>query len=146
MRRHDRPYGCTLRDCPKSFGSKHDWKRHETSQHGVQEIYRCNQRTIPSCSGIVEGISDLKRHLLVQHKLAVTLDYLNDTIKPLAWEDGHLPIWCGFCRDIVSVPCEKSDSSARFDHIADHFIKEGKRIDSWLPLDLRHTVDSEGVT
>jgi hypothetical protein len=48
MKRHERPYGCAISGCDKAFGSKHDWNRHEMSQHWstlTTRVYRCNAYT-----------------------------------------------------------------------------------------------------
>ena len=33
MERHEKPYRCTFPPCKKTFGSKHDWTRHERIRH-----------------------------------------------------------------------------------------------------------------
>jgi hypothetical protein len=43
MKRHDRPYGCTFSACNKTFGSKHDWKRHENSRHIFAQAGPCEE-------------------------------------------------------------------------------------------------------
>jgi hypothetical protein len=43
--------------------------------------------------------------------------------------------WCGFCRVLIDLKIEAVDSSnERFDHIDYHFIKEGKTIETWMPI------------
>ncbi|KAJ4178367.1 hypothetical protein NW767_014880, partial [Fusarium falciforme] len=42
LKRHAKPYSCTFLNCESHFGSKHDWKRHESRQH-CQVEKDCNR-------------------------------------------------------------------------------------------------------
>jgi len=47
---------------------------------------------------------------------------------------GFRAFWCGFCNAFLSIPLGSPKPwDKRFDHIGDHFSKEGKRIESWGP-------------
>ncbi|KAI9743938.1 MAG: hypothetical protein M1818_002672 [Claussenomyces sp. TS43310] len=123
MKRHDRPWGCTSRGCKKLFGSKADWKRHETTQHFVPESWRC---TIPGINGkecrTVRYQSErFKEHLYEHHKMSHVTDGKVDEYR--IGNNFHTNFWCGFCQRTVDVdPKKRHDSwNERYNHIDDHF-------------------------
>ncbi|KAF2662967.1 hypothetical protein K491DRAFT_709618 [Lophiostoma macrostomum CBS 122681] len=143
MKRHTRPYGCTYPKCHKRFGAKSDWKRHENSQHFQLESFRC-QLPSPSsqipCGELFYRVEGFRSHLEQEHKM-VMVDAINHEVKNRRiGKNGQGQFWCGFCRKIVRL--EKKRNAAwdeRFDHIDNHFSKEGKKIEAWLCIEGRKT-------
>ena len=138
MKRHTRPYGCTFQRCRKRFGSRNDWKRHENSQHFIQEIWVC---TLPKgedeeCRRVLPNKPRLQKHLRVDH--ALSTDEANeercDSMR--LGRDGHHRFWCGFCERAIEQQRENQGAwDVRFKHIGDHFDKDDCHIDNWLCLD-----------
>lgn len=97
LKRHTRPYGCTYTNCPRRFGSKNDWKRHENTMHWQTEAWKCaeprstlktnnssqcaspgysipkdrvvNSRTKNQCGAIVHRREQFQNHLHTDHGL-----------------------------------------------------------------------------
>jgi hypothetical protein len=145
MRRHDRPYGCTMQHCGKAFGSKYDWRRHECFQHNDPPIYRCNT-IVPSrtglefCAHTSPDAGEFARHLQSHLGHGFNEEEIVDRTKKcyIGWEADRLSFWCGFCREVIVVQCQNFKvRNERFDHIAHHFIAEGKRLDHWTPVGRR---------
>ncbi|KAF4125727.1 ZnF C2H2 [Geosmithia morbida] len=121
-KRHDRPYGCTVSQCPQNFGSKNDWKRHESSQHNPNDLWHCNCNHAGGSCGSSSSSSS-----------------------GVGVGAGHCTssFWCGFCRSLISVvvgdrsssPPVPSPIDQRFNHIDDHFMGRGglpvKNIKEW---------------
>lgn len=143
MKRHTRPYGCTYPKCHKRFGAKSDWKRHENSQHFQLESFRC-QLTSPSsqtpCGELFYRAEIFKSHLLEEHKMTQSEQVEHEVKMRRIGKNGQGQFWCGFCQKIVRL--EKKRNAAwdeRFDHIDNHFSKEGKKIGEWLCVEAKKT-------
>ncbi|KIX01772.1 uncharacterized protein Z518_09499 [Rhinocladiella mackenziei CBS 650.93] len=131
MHRHERPFGCTFDRCNKTFGSKNDWKRHEQGQHEQPECWRCS-----TC------------HEVLYHSEDNYIDHMRRTHPECRSEDGRYnarrhriarnyqgQFWCGFCNSIIVHHQHGVDAiNIRFNHIADHFIKDKKSHQSWFEL------------
>lgn len=146
MKRHNKPYGCTLPSCEKTFGSKNDWKRHESVQHKFRENWRCS---VPvngdACAQNFKEAALLKEHLQVDHIFGPG-DGLQDVVESChIGECNTLRFWCGFCRVLVASKDDAADASKlRFDHIDDHFmgrpeLAEPLTMKDWLPVHVHAT-------
>lgn len=146
MKRHERPYGCTTSGCDKAFGSKHDWNRHEMSQHWstlTTRVYRCNAyihldhgdvACTNTCMSVKAAVEHQQRfHSIHDPEEASSKVHSGDYVMR-NWESTF---WCGFCRDIVpcSIITNKFTLAERFDHIDHHFMKEFKKIAEWMPVE-----------
>ncbi|KAJ5623775.1 Zinc finger C2H2 [Penicillium lagena] len=138
QKRHERPYGCTFPHCPKAFGSKADWKRHESSQHLHIQSWLCtfhDSQTGACCEKLFYQQDSYTQHLRQQHGVpesgirasvcSTRLDMANQS-----------QFWCGFCNHTVSL---RNDGQAawdeRFDHIDSEHFKKGERGQDWcFPL------------
>ena len=149
-RRHIRPFGCTFDNCNKAFGSKNDWKRHESSQHFQEETWRCNQPHQPEGQSQTVSQSDLEtitpcaevfyqRNYLMQHLQEKHCIFKSEELNQICDSQRigrHLlgTFWCGFCQEVI---IEKHSGRAgwdeRCDHIGRHFHPEGLKISDWLP-------------
>lgn len=138
QKRHERPYGCTFNGCNKTFGSKADWKRHESSQHFHLQGWRC---TMPdpdnshvTCARFFDQQEVYVQHLREQHcedEDVVQMAMKNSYLDP----NGQEQYWCGFCRDIIRLRSRGlAARNERFNHIDSQHIKKGQRIGDWLPL------------
>jgi hypothetical protein len=135
MMRHDRPYGCTFGRCYKRFGAKSDWKRHENSQHFQLEAYRCRRPNKKNgiCGQHFLRVGQFDNHLQTEHGM-VSKDARTEEIKVRRiGKNYQVQFWCGFCKDIVELQKKRNEAwDERFDHIANHFQREGKRIEEWV--------------
>jgi hypothetical protein len=132
-KRHEKPYGCTWYQCNRAFGSKNDWKRHETNQHGQIETWHCPH----DCRKVYNNRESFKNHLLSDHKITdgETLERNLEESR----QGSHCTdtFWCGFCNELITArPTENGNvANQRFDHIDDHFMgRQGRkklRIDEW---------------
>jgi hypothetical protein len=135
MRRHTKPYGCTFDDCYKRCGSKNDLKRHEHSQHEQPECWRCEEQLNGSgpCYKLYHQREKYVSHLRDEHRMPnqdITKSLKNQKISRMNQKN----YWCGFCKQIRTMERKGiPGDNERFDHIVDHFIKEGRDIDDWLP-------------
>jgi hypothetical protein len=145
MKRHERPYCCTISGCGKAFGSKHDWKRHEMSQHMstlTTPVYRCNAHIHLglgeiACAKICMSFEAAFEHQWWFHSIH---DPGEASSKVHSGVCGMTNLgstfWCGFCE--VIVPCAVTMSgdtlAERFDHIDHHFMTERKKIAEWVPM------------
>jgi uncharacterized C2H2 Zn-finger protein len=128
MKRHTRPYGCTYPKCNSLFGTKNDWKRHESSQHFQAECWRCEH-----CNQIFRESSKFLNHLREEHQITdnfVAQNHLRD------WKLGRnylSTFWCGFCKKITQLREIRGIAAwnERFAHIDEHF-KNGSQIGDWL--------------
>lgn len=144
-KRHTRPYGCTFPNCYKRFGSRNDWKRHENSQHFLQEMWRCGLMTPNNdlCGRLISQESTFVNHLQKRHDLdpqsAETQGY---TKSMHLGREGHKNYWCGFCNELIpqfnSSQRDSMQNSAwnvRCKHIGDHFDKQERHIDDWVCIE-----------
>jgi uncharacterized C2H2 Zn-finger protein len=135
-KRHEKPYGCTWHFCDKTFGSKNDWKRHETNQHGPIEIWRCNY----NCDAVFSRRENFQAHLEKKHKITDS-PLLERTLEENR-RGSHCTdsFWCGFCKKFV--PVERGANVAaheRFNHIDNHFMgRHGfpvQRVTEWTSME-----------
>ena len=129
MKRHTKPYQCTRSECSKKFGSKNDWKRHETTQHPTQEAWVCNQ-TLEHEKDLVCGIGFLREiefrvHLGKQHAMKGQND-INAVVRSCnVGQSGQPRFWCKFCQLVLPAQADgPKGREDRFDHIARHYHEE----------------------
>lgn len=144
MKRHTKPYGCTFPKCRKRFGSKNDWKRHESSQHKQQEMWRCNLEPCKALQparlfydkGFLE--EHLEEHFKNDHACAI--DRQTDYVSAFKLsKDYHETFWCGFCREIIAQDPKKETpaDSGRFQHIGKHFDEDQDlSTEDWLCFEM----------
>jgi hypothetical protein len=137
IKRHEKPYGCTFRDCQKEFGSKNDWKRHESSQHLQLETWNCEEE---ECRKVCHRREGFKNHLQRDHNLedAKVLEEKLERCRMGRHCDPRF--WCGFCVDVVEIPELGVNAwMKRCDHIDNHLMgKEGlekKRSRDWKHME-----------
>lgn len=131
MRRHEKVFGCTDDDCHSSFGSKHDWKRHEQKQHQQEECWRC-----PVCDALIcHDQVNYIRHMSEVHSMHRLEGTPNNAEHRRIARNYQGCFWCGFCNEIVVHGLLGEDAiKLRFDHVADHFTKDEKNIKDWVEL------------
>lgn len=130
MKRHERPYACTSKDCGKSFGSKNDWKRHEGSQHDDAEAWACNQ---DGCVAVFEDRLSFRQHLNEVHDMEYDDDVQGKLQSCRIGRQCDSRFWCGFCRRVVEIDDTMiqedggsgTNGSRRFDHIDSHLFGKG---------------------
>ncbi|PHH81279.1 hypothetical protein CDD82_1145 [Ophiocordyceps australis] len=143
QKRHDKPYGCTFKNCHKRFGSKNDWKRHEWSQHSHFERWPCGE---PSCGQVYQRREKLEHHLMQHHGIRDSRDIDAKLEAQRQGRHCETSFWCGFCVAKVEIGSPHQEAclwTKRFDHIDNHFFgKDGlvqKSIADWKhpgePLD-----------
>ncbi|KAJ5915391.1 hypothetical protein N7466_011324 [Penicillium verhagenii] len=140
QKRHERPYGCTFPQCAKTFGSKADWKRHETSQHLHLPSWLCAFHDLAkgeSCGRIFYREETYTQHLIQQHRIPKPRlkSSLSSTRLDLA-DQSHF--WCGLCTR--AIPLQSNGAAAldeRFNHIDTEHFKKGERGHDWSFLELR---------
>lgn len=150
VQRHTLPWVCTFDRCRRSFGSKNDWKRHETKQHAQQECWRCEElqanksgRSVPAtddnaCMKLFCTEDLYLKHLTAQHN--ITDDHVTNKLcksqRIGAKSKGQY--WCGFCNKIITMKGTGIEGdNERYNHVDDHFMKDGYRIDRWKALNGR---------
>jgi hypothetical protein len=136
-KRHEKPYGCTWYQCTRTFGSKNDWKRHETNQHGLIETWNCPH----DCSAAYNSREMFSKHLQNVHKIteAATLERTIEESR----QGSHCTktFWCGFCNTLQTIATAdgSSVSNQRFDHIDNHFMGRNGlmkvKIDEWKHME-----------
>lgn len=138
MKRHQKPYGCTFPHCTKTFGSKNDWKRHESSQHFQLETWNCNE---PNCGKICQRRESFRSHLNKDHSMtdSTIVEEKLDTCR--VGRHCGTRFWCGFCLKEVEIQPEGVNWwTKRCDHIDSHLFGKGlekKHIGEWInPEDL----------
>ncbi|KAK4634259.1 hypothetical protein CLAFUW4_00867 [Fulvia fulva] len=136
MKRHTRPYGCTFPSCTKRFGSRNDWKRHESSQHYLTDMWKCPL----GCS----RRPYLHVSLLEEHFRSPLHNVHDpDRVKTLCEQgrlgrEGHHHFWCGFCKRLIKqerggmLQQVGNAWDARFKHIGDHFDKDCLDSGDWV--------------
>ncbi|KAN0086814.1 hypothetical protein V8E54_000502 [Elaphomyces granulatus] len=135
-KRHEKPYGCTFPKCPRKFGSKGDWKRHENSQHFYLQSWRCTFKdtTGMECARLFTRQELYIQHLRKNHEINGH-DAKYHLRKNQIGRNNQYQFWCGFCRKIV-IPSKNRGLDAwneRFNHIDIEHFKRGERIEDWLP-------------
>lgn len=138
LKRHEKPYGCTFRDCSKSFGSKNDWKRHESSQHWQLETWKCEEmdpgKSEP-CGRVCQRRESFKHHLIKDHEIKDSKQLEEKFEKCRLGRHCKKSFWCGFCEKIQVIEEEGANAwTKRCNHIDDHFcgrIGQKKSIDKW---------------
>lgn len=145
IKRHTRPYGCTFPNCYKRFGSRNDWKRHENSQHFLQEMWRCGLKTVngPTCRKLIYHEETFINHLQRRHGLDVKSPKIQSHTKTMhLGREGHHHFWCGFCNKLIAQEDGKQQDSIqpsawvmRFNHIGNHFDKSNDNIDDWVCIE-----------
>lgn len=142
MKRHTRPYGCTFAKCNKRFGSRNDWKRHENSQHFLDEMWRCalaSTRAKDSpCGYLTQVQTQFANHLDKVHSIPSGTDESKSTCRNMhLGREGHHHFWCGFCNKLIqqSEGIQPGAWDVRFKHIGDHFDKDNMSIDDWVDIE-----------
>ncbi|KAJ5127465.1 hypothetical protein N7448_008244 [Penicillium atrosanguineum] len=134
QKRHERPYGCTFPHCAKSFGSKADWKRHESSQHLHVASWLCGSHDSAkgsSCGRIFYREETYTQHLNQQHRIPKTRtkSTLNASRLDLA---NQSQFWCGFCNRTIELRSHGPAAlDERFNHIDIEHFKKGERGRDW---------------
>ncbi|KAI0911315.1 hypothetical protein F4823DRAFT_316108 [Ustulina deusta] len=137
-KRHEKPYGCTMPDCDKKFGSKNDWKRHENTQHFSLEMWRCDEE---SCDRLCPRREMFRTHLEKDHQIADQNKLDAKLERCRVGRNCEARFWCGFCQKIVEIKQQGHQAWAeRFDHIDEHFSgrndRARKEISEWKDFDL----------
>jgi len=128
MKRHTRPYVCTFPSCTSRHGSRSDWKRHEETQHVIQESWLCTARSPDGSKCFTNFASEhaLRNHLAAAHRVATS------QITSQLCEGMHLGeeavgrFWCGFCQGVIMQdPNSGYDpKEMRMQHVGDHYDKD----------------------
>ncbi|KAI3326213.1 hypothetical protein HD806DRAFT_552516 [Xylariaceae sp. AK1471] len=143
-KRHEKPYGCTMPECDKRFGSKNDWKRHENTQHFMLEMWRCDERkdgNVPeACEKVSYRREIFRNHLEKDHHIADQNILEAKLEKCRVGRNCEARFWCGFCQKIVEIKQKGVQAWAeRFDHIDEHFSgrnnRAQKEISEWKNFD-----------
>ncbi|PNY23529.1 Sex-determining transformer protein 1 [Tolypocladium capitatum] len=138
-KRHDKPYGCTFKSCSKRFGSKNDWKRHESSQHFQLETWNCDET---DCKKTYQRRESFKNHLQKDHGMS-DMDAVDEKLETCRLGRHCDPrFWCGFCVRVIEIDVNERGGNSwtkRCDHIDNHlFGKDGlesKFISEWKHQD-----------
>lgn len=126
MKRHTRPYACTFPSCPSRHGSRSDWKRHEETQHVIQESWLCTARSPDGSKCFTNLASEraLRQHLDITHRVP-TLQITSKVCEDMhLGEEGAGRFWCGFCQDIVRQEPGHDPKDMRMQHVGDHYDKD----------------------
>lgn len=104
MKRHEKPYGCTLLTCNKQFGSKNDWKRHENSQHFHLEMWRCDEEQLEGvpCAKVCYRRQTFIEHLVESHKMPNDIA-IASADRCRIGRNCRTRFWCGFCTKLVDL-------------------------------------------
>lgn len=100
----------------KDFGTKSDWKRHETNFHETGEEYRCN---VDGCSEVFFRQGDFLKHLSKEHRDSKQCpsEVTTNIQLPPKYAYG-----CGFCRNPIYMKRTSTmvriDFNERCDHVA----------------------------
>ncbi|KAI1182276.1 hypothetical protein F5B17DRAFT_444372 [Nemania serpens] len=151
-KRHEKPYGCTMPECAKKFGSKNDWKRHENTQHFMLEMWKCDEE---SCEKICYRRENFRSHLEKDHQINDLTRLEPKLEKCRVGRNCEARFWCGFCEKIIEIKQKGHQAWAeRFDHIGEHFssrnpeqrdISEWQNVDSsWRSKELLRDDSDEG--
>ncbi|KAI0535431.1 hypothetical protein GGR58DRAFT_504330 [Xylaria digitata] len=137
-KRHEKPYGCTLPDCDKRFGSKNDWKRHENTQHFMLEMWKCDEE---GCEKLCHRREMFKAHLEKDHQIDDQNKLEAKLEKCRLGRNYEARFWCGFCGKVIEIKQKGNQArTERFDHIDEHFSGRNERtrkeISEWKNFDL----------
>ncbi|KAF7190009.1 Transcriptional regulator CRZ1 [Pseudocercospora fuligena] len=138
MKRHTRPYGCTFPNCAKKFGSRNDWKRHESGQHFLEEMWKCGRARKHDGGTCLRRPwftkDQMIRHLKgPEHKMSNEHEIEQECDKYHLGREGHVHFWCGFCKILITQPEYTTNAwENRFKHIGDHFDHDKWNIDDWV--------------
>ncbi|KAI1363855.1 hypothetical protein F5Y08DRAFT_354135 [Xylaria arbuscula] len=119
-KRHEKPYGCTMPNCDKRFGSKNDWKRHENTQHNMSEMWKCD---VEHCEKHCNRREMLRAHLEKDHQIGDSVELDTRLENCRVGRKCEARFWCGFCEKIIEIKQQgkPGSSTERFDHIDEHF-------------------------
>lgn len=135
QKRHERPYGCTFPHCAKSFGSKADWKRHETSQHLNVPSWLCTVHDPQKgpCERLFYHPEVYMQHLRQHGMQEYYIASAEHTRLDLT---DRSDFWCGFCNRRVMLRSRGAAAlDERFNHIDVEHFKKGERGQDWtLPV------------
>ncbi|KAI0182910.1 hypothetical protein EV127DRAFT_40829 [Xylaria flabelliformis] len=135
-KRHEKPYGCTMPDCEKRFGSKNDWKRHENTQHFMLEMWRCD---VEGCVKVCYRREHFRNHLEKDHPITDPNILEAKLERCRVGRNCEARFWCGFCQEIVEIKQKGIQAWAeRFDHIDEHFSgrnRAQREISEWKNFD-----------
>ncbi|KAF7542948.1 hypothetical protein G7Z17_g11149 [Cylindrodendrum hubeiense] len=145
LKRHEKPYGCTFYHCSKAFGSKNDWKRHESSQHWQLESWKCEDKKMNQtqpCDKVCHRRESFKNHLNKEHMMTDGKAIEEKLERCRIGRHCDDRFWCGFCSKIIEITGEVVNAwTKRCDHIDDHFSgRDGKRkmnISEWIYVESR---------
>jgi hypothetical protein len=126
--------------CYKRFGSKHDWKRHETTRalHPEQgECYRCNgDHTSEDGRQCFKAFYSGREQYIAHLTQLVTPNRIQVEIKA---NENRIPAnnqyryWCGFCNRIIEHgKTELEAATERLEHIAHHLLTKSSA--DWVEL------------
>ncbi|KAM0420873.1 hypothetical protein ACHAPT_011403 [Fusarium lateritium] len=145
-KRHSKPYGCTFPDCGKVFGSKNDWKRHESIQHYQLETWNCDHlkpNSTEVCGKVCHRRESFRNHLTKEHSIAdlTTIEEKLDCCR----KGRHCDVkfWCGFCVEIIEISEAENAWAKRCDHIDDHFCGRGQPVKSITEWKHEESSDNE---
>ncbi|KAI1126772.1 hypothetical protein F5Y10DRAFT_206511 [Nemania abortiva] len=135
-KRHEKPYGCTMENCNKRFGSKNDWKRHENTQHSMLESWKCDEE---NCETVCDRRENFRAHLEKDHRITDQTKAEAKLEKCRVGRNCEARFWCGYCEKIIEIK-EKGHQARneRFDHIGDHVSGRNgaqKEINEWKDPD-----------
>ena len=97
QKRHEKPYGCTFKGCGRDFGSKNDWKRHESSQHLQLETWSCD---FAPCDKVCTRRESFKNHLIKDHGVNGEGALDRQLEKRRLGRHCDPQYWCGFCKSV----------------------------------------------
>ena len=133
MKLHVRTYGCTFPNCDESFGTLKDWKRHENSQHFLQETWRCEL-----CCKLSNDVNIFTNHLVSEHDLPRDSAEMNEACERMhLGREGHGHFWCGFCIKLIkqTAGIQQASWKMRLKHISEHFDYTNCKIGDWVDIE-----------
>jgi hypothetical protein len=139
--RNFRTHSCTFIGCDKTFANKGDWKRHESSQHFLGEMWRCDEERPDSeeCGEVYYRRQTFQNHLKEEHNSDD--DAIESKVELCCiGRNCQVRFWCGFCIKLIDLRGKGLDAwTERFDHIDNHFMGRGlltrQGIQDWVHVD-----------